>query len=472
MLTFPESGRYYYFALFTVLISVGSLSVGIAEINGVEYSAINCRKHSAFLTDFGGVGDGKTLNTKAFQTAIANLSQYAKDGGAELIVPPGKWLTGSFNLTSYFTLFIHKDATILASQTESDYPFVAPLPSFGREPTLSDGRFGSLISGTNLTDVVITGNNGTIDGQGAPWWDKFTKGQLNATRPLLIEIMFATGLQISNITLLNSPMWHVHPVYSSNVFIKGVTINAPVAVPNTDGINPNSCTNTIIEDCYITSGDDCVAIKSGWDQYGIKFAMPLKDLIVRRLTCISPKSAAIALGSELSGGIENVRVEDMTAINTESAVRIKTAPGRGGYLRDIFVRRLNLQTMKYVFWISGAYKTHPDDGFDPNAFTEIKNINYRDIVAKDVNITGALSGYPNDPFTGICISNATITLSATPKPLQWNCTDVQGVSSRVTPKPCSSLPEKASDCPFPVDKLPIESIQLKTCSAKSITPGI
>jgi len=82
----------------------------------IEFSALNCRKHSAILTDFGAVGDGKTSNTKAFRNAISKLSQMATDGGAQLVVPPGKWLTGSFNLTSHFTLFIQRGATILASQ--------------------------------------------------------------------------------------------------------------------------------------------------------------------------------------------------------------------------------------------------------------------------------------------------------------------------------------------------------------------
>lgn len=81
-----------------------------------EYSAINCRAHSASLTDFGGVGDGTTSNTKAFQAAIDHLSQFASDGGSQLFVPPGRWLTGSFNLTSHFTLYLHKDAVLLASQ--------------------------------------------------------------------------------------------------------------------------------------------------------------------------------------------------------------------------------------------------------------------------------------------------------------------------------------------------------------------
>lgn len=82
----------------------------------IEYEALSCRKHTALLTDFGGKGDGKTSNTKAFRKAIHELSKFATDGGAQLIVPPGKWLTGPFNLTSKFTLYIHKDAVLLVSQ--------------------------------------------------------------------------------------------------------------------------------------------------------------------------------------------------------------------------------------------------------------------------------------------------------------------------------------------------------------------
>jgi hypothetical protein len=88
----------------------------ISKLNNFDYNAINCRKHNAILTDFGAVGDGKTHNTKEFNSSITKLSQYANDGGALLIVPPGKWLTGSFNLTSHFTLFLQKGAIILASQ--------------------------------------------------------------------------------------------------------------------------------------------------------------------------------------------------------------------------------------------------------------------------------------------------------------------------------------------------------------------
>lgn len=89
----------------------------------LEYNAINCRAHSASLTDFGGVGDGKASNTKAFQSAISHLSQYASEGGSQLYVPAGKWLTGSFSLTSHFTLYLDKDAVLLASQVSHFYSF-------------------------------------------------------------------------------------------------------------------------------------------------------------------------------------------------------------------------------------------------------------------------------------------------------------------------------------------------------------
>ncbi|XP_059440932.1 probable polygalacturonase [Corylus avellana] len=433
-----------------------------------EYRAISCRAHGASLEDFGGVGDGITSNTKAFQAAIDNLTQYASDGGSQLFVPPGKWLTGSFNLTSHFTLYLHKDAVLLASQDENEWAVINPLPSYGRGRDAAGGRFVSLIFGTNLTDVIITGDNGTIDGQGALWWEKFHKGQLKYTRPYLIEIMYSENVQISNLTLLNSPSWNIHPVYSSNIIVQGITILAPVTSPNTDGINPDSCTNTRIEDCYIVSGDDCVAVKSGWDEYGIAYGMPTKQLVIRRLTCISPFSAVIALGSEMSGGIQDVRAEDIVAIDSESGVRIKTAVGRGGFVKDIYVRGMTMKTMKWAFWMTGNYGSHADNNYDPNAFPVIQNINYHDMVAENVTMAARLEGIPGYPFTGICISNVTIELAKAAKKVPWNCTDVAGISSSVVPKPCELLPdqgpEKRTACNFPEDSLPIDNVQVQMCT--------
>ncbi|RZC56445.1 hypothetical protein C5167_015310 [Papaver somniferum] len=438
--------------------------------NSFDYLATSCRKHTVSLTDFGGVGDGITSNTKAFKAAIDHLSEFGTDGGGLLIVPPGKWLTGSFNLTSYFTLYLHRDAIILGSEEESEWAALPPLPSYGRGRDAPAGRYSSLIFGTNLTDVVITGDNGTINGQGAVWWDKFKKEKLDKTRPYMIELMYSDQIQISNLTLIDSPSWFVHPIYSSNIIIQGLTITAPVdpISPNTDGINPDSCTNVRIEDCYIVSGDDCVALKSGWDQYGIAVGMPTQHVIIRRLTCISPDSAVVALGSEMSGGIQDIRMEDIIAINSQAGIRIKTAPGRGGFIKDIYLRRMNMETMKYVFWMAGSYGQHADTGYDPKALPVIKDIYFSNSNATNVTMTANLAGIKDDPFTGICISNVKVTLSPKPKKLQWNCTDIEGVTSDVSPEPCALLPDqglkKMVSCPFPTDRLPIEDVQFKVCS--------
>ncbi|XP_048321963.2 probable polygalacturonase [Ziziphus jujuba] len=464
----PVSYQVIKTVLVVVLVSLlrGGESRKTRILESFEYSALNCRAHTASLTEFGGVGDGKTSNTKAFQTAVDKLSHYASDGGAQLFVPAGKWLTGSFSLTSHFTLYLHKDAVLLASQDINEWPVLKPLPSYGRGRDAAAGRFTSLIFGTNLTDVIITGDNATIDGQGEFWWQQFHKKKLKYTRPYLIEIMFSDQIQISNLTLLNSPSWNVHPVYSSNIIIQGITIIAPVTSPNTDGINPDSCTNTRIEDCNIVSGDDCVAVKSGWDEYGIAFGWPTKQLIIRRLTCISPFSAVIALGSEMSGGIQDVRAEDIVAIHTESGVRIKTAVGRGGFVKDIYVKKMTMHTMKWAFWMTGNYGSHADTHWDPHALPEIKGINYRDMVAENVTMAARLEGIANDPFTGICISNVTIGMAAKAKKQPWTCADVAGITSGVTPRPCELLPDqqKATSCEFPEDNLPIDLVELKKCS--------
>ncbi|CAA0812936.1 Pectin lyase-like superfamily protein [Striga hermonthica] len=465
----------------------------------IQYSGLSCRKKIAFLNDYGAKGDGKTSNTDAFKAAVADLSKYGSKGGggAMLVVPPGKWLTGSFNLTSYFTLYIHHDAVLLASQDEKDYPLIDPLPSYGRGRDAAGQRFASLIFGTNLTDVVITGGNGTIDGQGQTWWTKFRHKKLKNTRPYLVEIMYSTKVVITNLTLIDAPTWNVHPVYSSNIIIESLTISAPYTSPNTDGINPDSCSNIRIRDSYIMSGDDCIAVKSGWDEYGIKFGMPTQHLSIKRLTCISPYSAVIALGSEMSGGIRDVRAEQIYAFSSESGVRIKTAPGRGAYVKDIYVRGMEMHTMKYVVRMAGNYNQHPDSNYDPNALPLINNINIRDVYADGVKTVGNLLGIASDTFTKLCFSNVTAELAKKnnssvydwpeygvdmdmdmdmdkdnkdkekkkKKAKGWKCADIEGVSKDVTPEPCDLLPGTKNSCDFPTDTLAIDTVQLKTCSA-------
>lgn len=199
--------------------------------------------------------------------------------------------------------------------------------------------------------------------------------------------------------------------------------------------------------------------------------MPTEGLIIRRLTCISPHSAVIALGREMSGRIMNVRAEDITAIDSKSGVRIKTGLERGGYVKDIYVRRMTMKTLRFAFWIIGDYGPPPAPGHEGPV---IEGINYRDMVADNVTYPAQLHGISGGPFTGFCISNVTIGLTEESRKQQWDCDEVQGIISRVTPQPCDLLsPSKEIlNCSFPKDLLPIEDVKLKICSYCETTSGM
>ncbi|KAJ0980029.1 hypothetical protein J5N97_015503 [Dioscorea zingiberensis] len=399
------------------------------------------RPHSVTITEFGAVGDGVTLNTKAFQNAIFYLHSFADKGGAQLFVPAGRWLTGSFSLISHLTLSLDKDAVIIGSKNPSDWPIIEPLPSYGRGRELPGGRHQSLINGSNLTDVIITGCNGTIDGQGSVWWEWFNNHTLDYTRPHLVELINSNGLIISNLTFVNSPFWAIHPVYCSQVLIHNVTVLAPLDSPNTDGIDPDSSSNVCIEDCYISTGDDLIVIKSGWDEYGISFAHPSTNISIRQITGQTGSGAGIAFGSEMSGGISEVQAEGIYIFNSKHGIRIKTSPGRGGYVTNIHISDVIMKDVDIAIRIEGNYGEHPDDNYDPNALPFISRITMKDIVGTNISLAGLLEGIPGDNFSNICMSNIILSgrSSSSSSGPAWKCSDVEGYSYMVSPEPCEQL---------------------------------
>ncbi|KAI4378232.1 hypothetical protein MLD38_015741 [Melastoma candidum] len=400
-----------------------------------RYGGDKTRPHRVTVAEFGAVGDGVTLNTKAFQNAMFYLNSFADKGGAELFIPAGQWLTGSFNLISHLTLSLDRDAVILGSTDPVDWPIVDPLPSYGRGRELPGNRYKSLIFGGNLTDVVITGQNGTIDGQGSGWWQRFRNKTLAYTRPHLIELMNSTEVVISNLTLLNSPFWTVHPVYCSHVTVQNLTIRAPSNSPNTDGVDPDSSDHVCIEDCYISTGDDVVAIKSGWDEHGISFGRPSTKITIRRLIG-ETQSSGIAIGSEMSGGVSDVKAEDLLFFNTNNGIRIKSSAGRGGYVRNIFVANVTLLNVTTALRFSGHYGEHPDNKYNPKALPKIERITFKDIRGENITVAGQMQGIEGDDFTDICLYNVNLQVTTSPP---WNCSNVQGYSDLVSPRPCNLL---------------------------------
>ncbi|WOH14881.1 hypothetical protein DCAR_0934409 [Daucus carota subsp. sativus] len=396
------------------------------------------RNDKISIADFGGVGDGQTLNTKAFREAIYRIQHLKRRGGTLLYIPSGVYLTGSFNLTSHMTLYLAKGAVIKATQDTNDWPLIAPLPSYGRGRERPGDRYVSFIHGDGLHDVIITGENGTIDGQGDVWWNMWRQRTLQFTRPNLIELMNSRNIIISNVIFKNSPFWNIHPVYCSNVVIRYVTILAPADSPNTDGIDPDSSSHVCIEDSYISTGDDLVAVKSGWDEYGIAYGRPSKFITIRRLTGSSP-FAGIAVGSETSGGVENVLAEHVSLFNMGVGIHLKTNIGRGGVIRNITVSSVYMENVRKGIKIAGDVGDHPDENYNPNALPVLKNVVINNVWGEKVLQAGLIQGLKNAPFTGICLSNIHLNGATGTRNLPWKCSDVSGTASQVSPLPCSEL---------------------------------
>ncbi|KAK4422520.1 putative polygalacturonase [Sesamum alatum] len=419
--------------LINCLASANAEEVTCSRIVPMRY-----RDDKISITDFGAVGDGVTLNTKAFKEAIYRIEHLHRRGGTLLYIPPGEYLTGPFNLTNHMTLYLARGAVIKATVDTEEWPLLPPLPSYGRGRELPGGRYMSFIHGDGLHDVIITGENGTIDGQGDVWWNMWRQRTLKFTRPNMVELMNSTSIIISNITFKNSPFWNIHPVYCSNVVINYATIVAPADSPNTDGIDPDSSSHVCIEDSYISTGDDLVAVKSGWDEYGIAYGHPSHDITIRRVTGSSP-FAGIAVGSETSGGVEDILAEHINLFNMGIGIHLKTNIGRGGVIRNITISNVYMDKARKGIKISGDVGDHPDEKYNPNALPVLKDVKIKDVWGDRVQQPGLIRGLKNAPFSGICLSNISLGGATGQRNLPWQCSDVSGGAVQVSPLPCSEL---------------------------------
>ncbi|KAI4349697.1 hypothetical protein L6164_010259 [Bauhinia variegata] len=423
-----------------LLLALSTALESKGEENGgsCEYKTLDARPHSVSILEFGAVGDGKTLNTVAFQNAVFYLMSFADKGAAQLYVPSGRWLTGSFTLTSHLTLFLEKGATIIGSRDFEHWGILDALPSYGRGIDVPSGRYRSLIYGQNLSDVVITGDNATIDGQGSVWWELFNSHSLNYSRPHLVEFVSSDDIIISNLTFLNSPAWDIHPVYCRNVQIRNITAYAPAQSPYTSGIVPDSSKYVCIDKSNISTGHDAIVLKSGWDEYGIAYGEPSLNIHIRDVRLKSSSGAGLAFGSEMSGGISTVIAEHLHVLDSLIGIEFKTTTGRGGYTKDVQVSDAELANVYLAISMDGHHGSHPDDKFDPDALPVVDGITFKNVVGANVTVAGNFSGLVDSPFTSICLSNITFSISSEKSP-SWFCSNVKGSSEKVFPKPCPDL---------------------------------
>ncbi|KAG9156969.1 hypothetical protein Leryth_009009 [Lithospermum erythrorhizon] len=430
------------------------LVVGSLVENGESQNEGECqfiqplqpRPHTVSVLEFGAVGDGETVNTVAFQNAIFYLNSFADKGGAQLYVPAGKWLTGTIDLISHLTLFLEKDAVILGSQDYNHWDIIDPLPSYGCGIEHQGARYRSLITGNNLNDVVITGNNGTIDGQGSVWWELFNSHSLNYSRPHLVEFIGSTDVVVSNLTFINAPSWNIRPVYCSNVIVQNITVHAPSESPYASGVVPDSSEHVCIENSNISTSYDAIALKSGWDEYGIAYDKPVTNVHIRGVHLQSIIGSGIAFGSEMSGGISNVLVEDFQVLDSFIGVELKTSRGRGGYIKDIVISKASMENVQQAIKATGLIGTHPDDKYDLSALPSVSDITFKDIVGTGITTVGNFTGISESPFTCIRLSNILFSITFDDSYTSWLCSGVSGSSSNVSPQPCPELRNMLSVC--------------------------
>lgn len=359
------------------------------------------------VADYGATGDGETNNTEAINKAIRSC---ADAGGGTVYFPAGKYLTGAITLRSNVTLNISAGATILGSRDLDDFPLVENISSMRSKLVYS-----SLINGSKLSNVAITGR-GIIDGQGQVWWELFRGKRLSYPRGNLIGLRECKNVLIRDLTLKNSPFWTVGPIFCENVTIDNLTILNPPDSPNTDGINPDSCRNVRISNCYVDAGDDCVAIKSGKQDDPRRVGKPCENIIIAN--CVMGRGhGGVVIGSEMSGGVKNVVVSNCVFNDTDRGIRIKTLRGRGGVVEDVRVNNIIMKRVHCPFVINMHYFssaiTLADEkaGSAPGGIPVIRNIHFSNIAAHQARVAaGFLYGLPDMPIESVTFDNVVISM--------------------------------------------------------------
>lgn len=393
------------------------------------------------IVDFGAKEGVEDYTINAINKAIDACSA---QGGGMVLVPKGIFYTGPITLKSNVRLHMEDSAIIRFSTNPADYkPFVL---------TRWEGwdciNFRPLIYAYGETNVAITGK-GTLDGQAANenWWpwkgkreygyrrgmisQEWNNGLENAgrnrlarmeeqnvpmeervmteedrLRPSFVEPYNCKNVWLEGFTLIRAPFWCLHPFMCENVIVRGVTVNSHG--PNNDGCDPESCKNVLIEGCFFDTGDDCIAIKSGKNNDGRRWAKPSENIIVRKCE-MKDGHGGVVLGSEISGGVRNVWVEDciMDSPNLDRVIRIKSNPIRGGELENFFIRNIKVGVCKEaVFRVEMKYEKVKEG---PN-MPLVKNFVMENITSEKSKYGVFIDGFEDTPqkqVTGVLLKNCT-----------------------------------------------------------------
>lgn len=418
------------------------------------------------VADFGGNPNGIALNTEAFEKAMEVLSQ---KGGGTLIVPKGVWFTGPIVFRSNINMHLEKGALILFSPDFDLYPLVETIFE-----GLDTRRCQSPISGRNLENIAITGQ-GSINGYGEAWRplkkDKVTdrkwkqvvasggfvhsgnywfptegslKGHLMSDmnvprrdmteeqwlevkdflRPVMVSFIECKNVYLQGVLFENSPAWNLHPLMCENVIIDGVYVKNPSYSQNGDGLDLESCVNSIVVNSIFDVGDDAICIKSGKDEDGRRRARPTENLIVDNCKVFHGHGGFI-VGSEMSGGVKNISVKNCQFLGTDVGLRFKSNRGRGGVVENIYISDIymyNIVTESFLFDLYYGGKSASEslaDGDIIPASGEVfpvtketpvfRNIYVKNLVSKNARRAMFFNGLPEMNIENINLENAFIT---------------------------------------------------------------
>lgn len=171
-------------------------------------------------------------------------------------------------------------------------------------------------------------------------------------------------------------------------------------------------------------------------------ARPSSNIVIRRVSGTTPTCSGVGIGSEMSGGISNIRIENLHIRNSAAGIRIKTDKGRGGYIVNITITNISMDKVKVPLRFSRGADDHPDDGWDPKALPKIKDIYITNVVSFNSRKAPMLLGIEGAPFEGICMKN--VSLLGLPPTVQWNCEHISGFVNGVSPSPCALLQRNLS----------------------------
>ncbi|MFT4089434.1 MAG: glycoside hydrolase family 28 protein [Asticcacaulis sp.] len=386
------------------------------------------------ITTYGGRGDGKTDNSDAIAQAL-EACQAA--GGGRIILPEGVCLSGPITLGSHMELHIPAGCRLkFIPEPERHLP-----PVHTRWEGVELMGYKPLIYAFEATDIAVTGA-GTIDGSAndqtwwpwkGPWENRYADtpvaerqaadrarlfemaeqgvpvaervfGQGNRLRPSLFQPYRCTNVLVEGVTVVDSPFWLLHPVECQSLTFKGVTCSSHG--PNNDGLDPESCQDVLIEDCVFDTGDDCVAIKAGRNADGRRIAKPCENIVIRNCQ-MKDGHAGLAIGSEMTGGVRNVFLQNcvMDSPHLLRALVIKTNSYRGGHIEDIHLEGIKAGQVGRALvqiWL------HYEEGAGGDHIPTVNKVSIRDVRVASTDRVLVVRGYGTHPITGLELENVTV----------------------------------------------------------------